>query len=411
MVSRKHRGFAKKRSVVPIMSLIQSYLKLQDAIQLAGKGNGYKIDYNCPPIFRFEYPWLTQMDLWELRDLKTIVIDGVHTCKTNDPNTIMKFAEPAPFGKGSETVYDDTVRCALQIPAQRLNFQELNHFFTDKLSHCLGILARRGSALTPRLYKLHIYKEGGMFKPHRDTIHDPNHVATMVVQLPSAFTGGQLVLHHNGVRVETEGNVFMFYTDVEHEVLPVTSGVRMVLQFDLYDESDPLSDDEKSIDTVKSEDGGGDPVDFGSRYYTSREQVCDHETIKAAVAGWFERHKHKHLGFLLNHAYGRHLLTPDVLKASDHDLYEAVTNAGYRCELVTTLVYHMDGVEEHEVYAMPFDPTTGEHRMDWDMHLYTIRGIIGGDTLAEQRSCEYTGNEAMNGFGAYASAMLIVHHP
>lgn len=395
------------------MSLTQSYLKLKDAIDEAASGEGYEIDYNCPPIFRFEYPWMTQMDLWDLQNLEKIVIDGVHTCNIEDAASIMKFATPAPFGKGSETVFDDKVRRALEIPAHRLNFQELNGFFTEHLSRCLGILGKRGSRLSPRLYKLHIYQEGGMFKPHRDTIHDPNHVATMVVQLPSEFTGGELVLHHNGATVETEGNIFMFYTDVEHEVRPVTSGVRMVLQFDLYEEADPWSDDDRSICTVEVESGDIEPLEFSSRFSDISDEKYG-EVVKASVVGWFERHKHKHLGFLLNHSYGRNLLQPSVLKGGDHDLFQSITEAGYSGELVPTLVYHDDPANdhgEHKVYALPIDPITGNPRKEWDMHIYTIGGIIGGETLAQQRSVEYTGNESMNGFGAYASALLIVKRP
>ena len=58
--------------------------------------------------------------------------------------------------------------------------------------------------------------------------------------LPSKFTGGALVTRHQGRQVtfdwssSTATQWAAFYSDVEHEVLPVTSGHRITLTYNLY---------------------------------------------------------------------------------------------------------------------------------------------------------------------------------
>lgn len=43
-------------------------------------------------------------------------------------------------------------------------------------------------------YKLLLYEKGGLFKPHRDTEKENGHFATMLILLPSIFTGGEVLL-------------------------------------------------------------------------------------------------------------------------------------------------------------------------------------------------------------------------
>lgn len=90
---------------------------------------------------------------------------------------------------------------------------------------------------------------GGFFKLHKDTPKAENHIGTLLIGLPFAFTGGELLLTHgNGaatidwsdthLSALKEGNLALpwvfFYSDVEHEILPVKSGHRVTLSFDVY---------------------------------------------------------------------------------------------------------------------------------------------------------------------------------
>jgi DnaJ family protein A protein 2 len=84
---------------------------------------------------------------------------------------------------------------------------------------------------------MHIYEVGGHFEKHKDTIHAPNHYATLVMGLNSEYTGGELVLEANGKDhiLDVKNGYAIFLTDMNHQVKEVTSGTRIVLQFDLYD--------------------------------------------------------------------------------------------------------------------------------------------------------------------------------
>lgn len=48
------------------------------------------------------------------------------------------------------------------------------------------------------LYKLRLYEEGGHFKKHRDTEKEPGMFGTLVIQLPSFYQGGELIVEHGG---------------------------------------------------------------------------------------------------------------------------------------------------------------------------------------------------------------------
>ena len=61
---------------------------------------------------------------------------------------------------------------------------------------------------------------------------------TLVICLPSKHEGGDLALKHRGITRAFKSSaaqpaMFCWYSDVSHEVLPVTSGYRWVLTFNL----------------------------------------------------------------------------------------------------------------------------------------------------------------------------------
>lgn len=70
---------------------------------------------------------------------------------------------------------------------------------------------------------------------------------TLVISLPSAHTGGEVVVRHCGKKAtyktsEAYHSIIAWYSDVTHEVLPVTSGYRWVLTYNLaLDEAARLS--------------------------------------------------------------------------------------------------------------------------------------------------------------------------
>ncbi|KAE9392230.1 hypothetical protein BT96DRAFT_786872, partial [Gymnopus androsaceus JB14] len=156
------------------------------------------------------------------------------------------------FGRGEETVLDLDYRKGFEIEAKDLDtsgfkgaWNSMEGQIKDVLKGTLFIGKHRKPTLT--LYKLVVYQQEGHFDWHRDTTHGDNHHGTVLVSLNTSWKGGELCLRHRGVENEfdmqplkrgesekPELQVVAFYTDVEHKVKPVTEGVRIVLQYDVY---------------------------------------------------------------------------------------------------------------------------------------------------------------------------------
>ena len=156
---------------------------------------------------------------------------------------LMAVAERAPYGKGTETVVDTSVRDCRQIDAARLRIA--GHAWDDTFAIILDAVAKglgfRSGGLEARLYKLLVYPVGGFFAPHRDTEKVDGMVATLTISLPTAGAGGELVVRH-GDREEvidmnaaepSELAFAAFYADCSHETRPVRDGHRLSLVYNL----------------------------------------------------------------------------------------------------------------------------------------------------------------------------------
>lgn len=96
------------------------------------------------------------------------------------------------------------------------------------MSHC------RNVTIIP-VYRANLYLDS--------TEKAPGMFATLVIGLPSRYEGGEVAVKHQGDRMilETSKHGFSYvswYSDVIHEVLPVRSGYRWVLTYNLC--VDPL---------------------------------------------------------------------------------------------------------------------------------------------------------------------------
>ena len=90
-------------------------------------------------------------------------------------------------------------------------------------------------------YKLLVYDAGSFFVNHRDSEKAAGMFATLIIVLPSIHTGGELVIRHQGreVRIDprcdepSDACFVAFYADCVHEVLPIASGCRLTLVYNL----------------------------------------------------------------------------------------------------------------------------------------------------------------------------------
>lgn len=144
-----------------------------------------------------------------------------------------------------ETVVDTSVRNSFQIEPHNFVIQHPGWEpalldLTREVSTTLGV---EPDLVMVELYKLIIYGTGGFFKKHRDTEKDDGMFGTVVVQLPSDFTGGSFIVSH-GNMVDTyslgSGKEALYgcqfvahYADCEHEIQPIKSGYRLALVYSL----------------------------------------------------------------------------------------------------------------------------------------------------------------------------------
>lgn len=149
----------------------------------------------------------------------------------------------APYGRGEKTIVDESVRKVWQLPAEnvQLSGKSWPANFDAMLQQVIVGLGCEGMPVIAELYKLLVYDPGGFFLTHRDTEKTEGMFGTLVLVLPSAHRGGELVLRHAGrtVTVDLSGtevsevSFAAFYADCEHEVRPITEGHRVCLVFNL----------------------------------------------------------------------------------------------------------------------------------------------------------------------------------
>ncbi|KIW68644.1 hypothetical protein PV04_04573 [Phialophora macrospora] len=163
----------------------------------------------------------------------------------NDAQIIISKCEQSPFGKGSETVVDTSIRKSWQLNPSQFTIRnpKWQQTIKDIVSKIHGelLLDIELDSCSAELYKLLLYEPGAFFKAHKDSEKAPGMFGTLVICLPSAHEGGELILNFNGATksIQTASSSALamsyaaWYADVLHEVKPVTSGYRLVLTYNL----------------------------------------------------------------------------------------------------------------------------------------------------------------------------------
>ncbi|KAF8549532.1 hypothetical protein OG21DRAFT_582450 [Imleria badia] len=96
------------------------------------------------------------------------------------------------------------------------------------------------------LYKSNVYGKGAFFEAHKDTSRSQDMFGSLVVVLPTVHEGGQLVLRLGqkewtidftetfATATEPSVRFVALFSDLENEVLPVTSGYRVTFTYKFY---------------------------------------------------------------------------------------------------------------------------------------------------------------------------------
>ena len=241
------------------------------------------------------------------------------TFKSLNIEELLADASQSAFGKETETLVDKNVRNSLEIPADRFDERAKSRTdaFADRIEYRLREFSPRYK-LEVRPYKLVIYPEGGHFDEHRDSVRGSNHVGTVVLILPSEFTGGEFVVHHRGqeVSISEPFEFIALYGDCLHRVNKVLSGTRVCLLFDLY------------LKGVWPEESYKQDSHARFQHAGLERSVCDVQSRMRLVSALDkELEKYDDVVICLTHLYPLGQANPACLKGFDAELCAVIQDA------------------------------------------------------------------------------------
>lgn len=323
------------------------------------------------------------------------------TLRNPNVGKLLMASVPAFFGLGDKTVYDESVRLARCIPGHNLQWQanlygDLQN--TAKMLNC-------GNDVRLKISKLHIYQAGGHFQAHRDTLQNHDHVGTIVVLLGSEFTGGEFVIDGQECPLEVTQRdkvpFVAFHTDTLHEVRPVTSGVRITLQVDVFrtEYYESLGDDSNLLDFFTTTERPETPLFFNGDVDKCRAVV---DAIAPHLVPIIIPTYHKYTQYAL---HSKRLKGLDVMLLS---MFEEKFN-------VTPVPLNVNSASNYDADSMDYrgalfwkPPYTNElaPQNTWMLLMPHMSGV----ELFSQEWIAFTGNQAQEeAFVYYFSGFLITN--
>jgi len=243
-------------------------------------------------------------------------------------------ARPARYGLKTETRFDPRVRDTWEISKSRIRIDQprWGKAFKPLLDHMrrdLGLAD--GSRLTAELHNMLVYGPGQFFATHRDSEKTDDMIGTLVVILPSTFTGGAIEVEHDDKRVTFRGHgrkltFVAFYADCHHQVHPIKAGHRIVLTYNLMIDGDAPP--------------AALPVPAAQVDALAGSIKCYFETVRPPR--WSQdprREPPDRLAYLLDHQYTRRGLAWSRLKNADAARATALRDVAQRldCEIILAL--------------------------------------------------------------------------
>ncbi len=242
-----------------------------------------------------------------------------------------------------KTVINHEVRMAKEILPPTWDFSG-----EDSILYQMRSLAQKhlsSADFTFEKGKMNLYGPGGFFAEHQDTPTDTSSmVATLVICLPTEFTGGELIVRHR-----SEETVFdfgahggksqfaMFFSDCLHEVKPVLSGIRMTMTYYLHvGKSQGRHDCRIGYSGVQSTVS----VTGSQRNQAAQYQKLLTNMMKISAANF-------QTGILLNYKYPTNSMRPECLKGCDKLIYECLQES-YRSVVLYPVI-----IKTHEATYVP----------------------------------------------------------
>lgn len=383
-------------------------------------------------------------------------------------------AKPAPFGdlRTQETKVDESVRHAMRVDnASSIKCvfhypfaSEDNKFRAHKLifkavAPLSEITAFKPyTAAFPKLdwshARINIYEVGGHFSRHVDTPSCGECIGTLVWALnPGGWEGGDLRVACSPSRTSSWSGTMltpdtadpkavfraqgvMFYSDMPHQVMPVTAGVRVTLSVPLLAtmevdlEEDP---DARCWRELLASQYLGEPS-WDERIMRSVQNL----SVGCAKLGL-------RCGLMLSHGYTASNVTAGMLKGVDVAVVDLVQRATKGAAQLTTVIVHTDESSDYnggslrrsvKVFAMdpklvtsaasdllasptpcpPAKPSADRRAAMFVDLIDSVEASVGEDTevaLKYLEFMEHTGNESrpLELHGEYVRAALMLPFP
>ena len=267
-------------------------------------------------------------------------------------------ARPALYGHGERTILDTGVRDTWEIPRARVKIDTRRWHRTlrpmlDALRDDLGLAAT--ARLTAELHSMLLYEPGQFFAPHQDSEKRDEMIGSLIVMLPGVSKGGALVVEHRGTSSRFEGSrtaltFVAFYSDTRHEVLPVESGRRVVLTYNLM---------------LAGKGGSGNNKDATHAVASMLKQHFSSVPAARRRGDHLATTPPDRLVFLLDHSYSERSLRWSSLKGDDAARAAVLASGAEACGCVLTLA-HAEVHETWDCYDDDERRSRGRHRSDWD---------------------------------------------
>jgi hypothetical protein len=293
-------------------------------------------------------------------------------------------------------------------------------------------------------------------KPHNKGDNDEEDDES---QADSEHEGWNRKRFHQGAN-EARLKWLLFYTDIEHSIAPVTEGVRIVLQFDVYDRSSSKvneeseeedteeNEDEEEVDQDEDEDEDDEDIVFddepddeeddtgedliaSGRPINEQEMTGPKDKVLPKIISALQKQltSKRALVIPFYYLYTSQSILPEKLKNIDKVLFDTLLAAGFPLALVSVeLVLETDyegryskGAKKMKIHDFPYkvyessSPDSSEikfrmmKKFPKNLKLtYVVSGLEAATLLESTKYAEHTGNEAAPGKYRYLCGAMIV---
>jgi len=252
---------------------------------------------------------------------------------------IINVSKKAPFGMGSKTILDESVRNTWELDPHffKLNNPDWEKSIGKILARVREGLGLENSNIKASLYKLLLYEKNSFFKKHKDSEKENGMFGTLTICLPSKFEGGELSVYFDGKESTidfSKASMYKipfaaFYADCDHEIKPIKSGYKLSLVYNLIID--------KSNDTIKLEKNSAYVSQISKLLQSNIDEFNTHPKI-----------------YILDHQYTPANFDESTLKLRDKQitqtLFESAKNAGYYAKLCLLTHYKMGELETNDDY-------------------------------------------------------------